>query len=94
MSGWVSIMTNKPSGILYVGVTGSLRHRAWQHRTGALSGFTRKYGLKRLVFTEEHQTIQGAIRRQRVIKGWPRAWKVRLIVENNPDWADLYDQLV
>ncbi len=94
MAGRVYIMANKPNGILYVGATSSLRHRAWQHRTGALPGFTKKYGLRRLVFAEEHQTIQGAIRRERVIKGWPRAWKIRLIVENNPDWADLYDQLV
>jgi putative endonuclease len=93
MSGWVYIMTNKPNGILYVGVTSSLRHRAWQHRTGAVPGFTKKYGLKRLVLAEPHQTIQSAIRREKVIKGWSRAWKIRLIVEHNPDWADLYDQL-
>ncbi len=94
MAGWVYIMTNKPNGILYVGVTSSLRHRAWQHRTSALPGFTKRYGLKRLVLAEPHETIQGAIRREKVIKGWPRAWKVRLIMQSNPEWTDLYDQLV
>ena len=94
MSGWVYIMTNKPNSILYVGATSSLRHRAWQHRTGAIPGFTKKYGLKRLVFAEPHENIQSAIRREKTIKGWPRAWKVRLIAENNPEWVDLYGELV
>ena len=93
MSGWVYIMTNKANGILYVGVTSALRYRAWQHRTGAIPGFTKKYGLKRLVFAEPHETIQSAIQREKIIKGWSRAWKIRLIVEQNPDWADLYDHL-
>ena len=64
MSGWVYIMTNKTNGVLYVGATSNLRHRIWQHRTGAVPGFTKKYGLKRLVFAEPHQTIQSAIRRE------------------------------
>ncbi len=94
MSGWVYIMTNKPNGIFYVGATSSLRHRAWQHRTGAIPGFTKKYGLKHLVFAEPHEAIQSAIRREKTIKGWSRAWKVRLIAENNPEWVDLYGGLV
>lgn len=94
MGGWVYIMTNKPNGTFYVGVTSSLPHRVNQHRTGAVPGFTKKYGLTRLVFAEPHDTIESAIRREKVIKGWPRAWKIRLIREGNPDWADLYDQIV
>jgi len=94
MGGWVYIMTNKPDGTLYVGVTSSLPHRIWQHRTGAIPGFTMRHGLKRLVFAEPHETIQGAIQREKVIKGWPRAWKIRLIIKENPDWADLYDLIL
>jgi len=94
MGGWVYIMTNKPNGTLYVGVTSSLVHRVWQHKTGALPGFTKQHGSKRLVFAEEHESIQGAIRREKVIKGWPRAWKIRLIANENPNWDDLYDRIL
>jgi putative endonuclease len=72
----------------------SLAHRVWQHRTGAIPGFTKRHGLKRLVFAEAHETIQGAIQRESVIKGWPRAWKVRLIVKENPEWGDLYERIL
>jgi len=91
--GWVYIMTNRPDGTLYVGVTSDLAHRAWQHRTGAVPGFTKRYGLKRLVWAEPHDDIRSAIQREKVLKSWPRAWKVRLIHAANPEWNDLYDQL-
>ena len=91
--GWVYILTNRPNGTLYVGVTSELPKRVWEHRTGAVAGFTKKYGLKRLVYFEAHATIEEAIRREKAIKGWLRAWKVRLIASSNPDWADLYDTL-
>jgi putative endonuclease len=71
-----------------------LAARAWQHRTGAIPGFTKKYGLTRLVYVETHETINTAIRRERTLKTWRRAWKVRLITEANPNWDDLYDQLL
>lgn len=87
------MVTNKPNGILYVGVTSDLARRAWEHRTGAIDGFTRRYGLKRLVFAEQHDDIRWAIQREKTIKHWPRAWKVRLINEINPDWNDYYDSL-
>jgi putative endonuclease len=91
--GWVYIMTNRPNGTLYIGVTSDLPRRAWQHREGLIEGFTKRYGLTRLVFFEHHDDIQAAIRREKGPKRWPRAWKVRLIVATNPDWDDLYDRL-
>ena len=91
--GWVYIMTNRPNGTLYVGVTSDLANRTWQHRTGAVPGFTKRYGLKRLVYTESHDDIRSAIQREKTLKTWPRAWKVRLVLANNPDWDDLYDRL-
>ena len=90
--GWVYILANKPNGILYTGVTRDIAKRAWQHREGGC-GFTRRYGVKRLVYCEHHDTIVGAILRERNLKHWPRAWKVRLILAMNPNWDDLYETL-
>ncbi len=92
--GWVYIISNRPNGILYVGVTSNIAQRAWQHREGQVEGFTKRYGLKRLVFVERHEEIQLAIQREKTMKHWPRAWKVRLIRSVNPDWSDLYDTLL
>jgi putative endonuclease len=91
--GWVYILTDRPNGILYTGVTRDIARRAWQHREGVAAGFTRLYGIKRLVWCEYHDTILGAIQREKNMKHWPRAWKVRLILAMNPDWADLYETL-
>jgi putative endonuclease len=91
--GWVYIMTNRPNGTLYTGVTSNLARRAWEHRTGAVDGFTRRHDLKRQVYAERHDDIASAIQREKVLKHWPRAYKVRLIVSNNPRWEDLYDRL-
>ena len=92
--GFVYIMTNKPNGILYVGVTSDIARRAHEHREGLSDGFTKRYGLKRLVYAEPHDTITAAIQREKTMKHWSRAWKVRLILATNPDWDDLYDTLV
>jgi putative endonuclease len=92
--GWVYIMTNRPNGTLYVGVTSDLARRAYQHRTGAVAGFTKRYGLKRLVYAESHIDIRTAIQREKVLKHWTRARKIRLILAANPQWDDLYDQLI
>ena len=89
--GWVYILSNKPNGVLYTGVTNDLARRVGEHRSGAIDGFSRRYGLKRLVFAEQHDDIRFAIQREHTIKHWPRAWKVRLIVADNPDWDDLYE---
>ena len=91
--GWVYIMTNRPNGTLYLGVTGDIVRRAWEHREGLVDGFTKRYGLSRLVYAERHEDIAAAIQRERTMKHWPRAWKINLIVAQNPDWADLYETL-
>ena len=92
--GWVYMMTNRPNGILYVGVTDDIARRAWEHREGVVDGFTKRYGVKRLVYFERYDDIRAARHRERLIKHWPRAWKVRLIHRDNPEWADLYDRLL
>jgi len=89
--GWIYIITNKPNGILYVGVTSDLARRIWEHREGFVDGFTKRYGLKRLVYVEKHDEIVVAIQREKNLKHWSGAWKVRLILAENPEWADLYD---
>ena len=92
--GFVYIMTNRRNGILYVGVTSNLPSRAYQHREGAVDGFTKRYGLKLLVYYEAFDDIRLAIQREKTMKHWPRAWKVRLIHEMNPQWSDLYATLM
>ncbi|MEG3618783.1 GIY-YIG nuclease family protein [Magnetovibrio sp. PR-2] len=91
--GWVYIMTNRPNGTLYVGVTSDLTRRVWEHREGVVDGFTKKYGLKQLVYMEPYDDIRVAIQREKNMKHWPRAWKVRLILGVNPKWDDLFTQL-
>ena len=92
--GWLSIMTNRPNGTLYVGVTSDLARRAWEHRSGAVEGFAKMYGLKLLVYAEGHEDVRQAIQREKNLNHWPRAWKVRLILATNPQWRDLYADLV
>ncbi|MFC1455225.1 GIY-YIG nuclease family protein [Microvirga arabica] len=91
--GWVYVMANRRDGTLYCGVTSDLSHRAWQHRKGLVEGFTKAYGLKRLVWYEHFPDIRDAIQREATMKHWPRAWKVRLIHRMNSDWDDLYETL-
>lgn len=91
--GWVYIMTNKRFGTLYIGVTSDLAARVWQHRTGTGSSFCKKHGLSRLVYAEEHATISEAIAREKAMKAWNRNWKLRQIMDANPDWEDLFDKL-
>jgi putative endonuclease len=90
---WVYIMTNRPSGTLYVGVTSDLRRRVHQHKAGVIEGFTQRYELRTLVYAEQHGNILSAIQREKNIKHWPRAWKVRLIGRDNPGWHDLFESL-
>jgi len=87
-------MTNRRNGTLYVGCTADLQRRVWEHREGVAEGFTKKYGLKQLVYTEWYEDILLAKQREMNMKHWPRAWKVRLIHRDNPDWEDLYDRLL
>lgn len=86
---WVYVLTNKPNGTLYVGVTNSIERRIWEHKTGAVAGFTKQYGLKRLVYFEEYRDISDAISREKEIKGWLRVRKIALIRKENPPWNDL-----
>ena len=93
MGGWVYIVTNKPHGVLYTGVTASLAERASQHRARSGSKFARKYNATRLVYAEPHATMPEAIAREKAVKAWPRLWKLRLIQAHNPDWRDLWNEL-
>jgi putative endonuclease len=92
--GWVYILTNRPNGTLYVGVTSDLARRTWEHREGVAEGFTKRYGLKQLVYVERHDDIRIALQREKNIKHWSRAWKLALIVRENPNWRDPYEHLV
>ena len=85
----VYILASKPNGTLYTGVTSNLMQRIAQHREGVFNGFAKKYDIKRLVWFEPHDDMEAAIRREKQLKKWNRAWKVRLIEENNPEWRDL-----
>ena len=87
-------MANKRNGTLYVGVTSKLPQRAWQHREKAIDGFTSRYGCKTQVWYELHETMEHAIAREKQIKGGPRAKKLALIETGNPDWIDLYEEIV
>jgi putative endonuclease len=91
--GWVYIMTNKPFGTLCIGVTSDIARRVWQHRQGTGSEFCRMHGLKRLVYSEQHARIDEAIAREKAMKAWKRNWKLRQIVDANPEWRDLFDDM-
>jgi putative endonuclease len=90
---WLYIMSNRLNGTLYTGVTTRLLERVAEHKEGVVPGFTKRYGLKRLVYYEGHDSIKAAIQREKTMKTWRRAWKVRLINEFNPAWDNLYDTL-
>ncbi len=91
--GYIYILANRPNGILYLGVTNNLIRRVFEHREGIVKGFSKAYGLKRLVYYEQYDDIRLAIQRERTMKHWPRAWKVRLINGGNREWDDLYPSL-
>ena len=86
-------MTNHVRGVLYIGVTAYLAERVAQHRAGQGSAFCRKYKLTRLVVAESHDTIDDAIRREKQLKAWRRAWKIELIEKANPQWRDLWEHM-
>ena len=93
-NGYVYILTNRPNGVLYVGVTSDLARRVAEHREGVVKGFTKQYGLKRLVYFEAYDDIRIAIQREKNMKHWSRTWKVRLILGANPRWDDLFESLL
>ncbi|HEX5507365.1 MAG TPA: GIY-YIG nuclease family protein [Pseudolabrys sp.] len=92
--GYVYFLTNRPNGILYVGVTNDIIRRVAEHRDGVVAGFKKQYGLKRLVYFDSFDDIRTAIQREKNIKHWSRTWKVRLILKTNPNWNDLYETLL
>jgi putative endonuclease len=87
---YVYILANKPFGTLYIGVTNDLLRRVFEHKQGAVEGFTAKYRLHDLVYYEVHETIEAAIMREKLLKRWRRDWKIDLISAANPEWGDLY----
>ncbi|MDA9095367.1 GIY-YIG nuclease family protein [Porticoccaceae bacterium] len=89
----VYILTNKPLGTLYIGVTSNLPQRIWQHKNKVTKGFTEKYSLNKLVWYEVHEEMMSAIEREKTLKAWKREWKIRIIEEMNPLWRDLYVDL-
>ena len=91
---YVYILASGRYGTLYIGITSDLIKRTWQHQEGFVDGFTKKYSVKQLVWYEIHDDIQSAIGREKQIKKWNRAWKIKLIQEQNPQWRDLYAEVV
>ena len=90
----VYIMASKRNGTLYIGVTSDLAKRVYEHRTGAVEGFTKKYGCHDLVWYEVYDDLQAARQRELQMKEWKRAWKIREIEGLNPEWVDLSDRIV
>jgi putative endonuclease len=94
LGGWVYVMASAPYGTLYIGVTNDISRRVFEHREGVGSAFVRQHGVRRLVYREAFEDISHAIRREKRLKKWPRAWKIRLIEEENPKWEDLYETIL
>ena len=92
--GWVYILTNKKMGTLYIGSTTDLVGRIWQHKNKATPGFTSKYNIDKLVYYEWHDSLNNMVLRERQIKEWHRSWKLRLIIDFNPEWKDLYNDIL
>lgn len=92
-AGYVYIMASGKNGTIYIGVTSDLSRRVWQHREGAIGGFTKKYGCKRLVWFELFENIHDARLFEARMKKWKRGWKIKRIEEHNADWNDLFDTL-
>jgi len=90
----VYILASKRNGTLYVGTTNNIVRRVWEHKSDAVDGFTKQYGVHRLVYAEFHKTMPLAILREKQIKKWRRAWKIEIIEQTNPEWRDLYEEML
>ena len=90
----VYMLASKRNGTLYTGVTSNIVKRVWEHKNHSLEGFTKKYNVTHLVWYEVHETMMSAISREKAIKNWKRAWKINVIEAMNPQWRDLYDDLL
>jgi putative endonuclease len=93
MTYFVYILAIRKHGTIYIGVTNDLARRVWEHRIGKGSHFAAKYKVHNLVYVEPFGEIEMAIQREKTMKEWPRAWKIRQIEKDNPEWNDLYDSL-
>ena len=93
MAYYVYMLASRRNGTLYIGVTNDLVRRAYEHREGFVDGFTRRHGVKTLVYFEAHDDVRIAIGREKTLKRWRRAWKIQLIERDNPDWRDLFDDI-
>ncbi len=89
----VYMLASQRNGTLYIGVTSDLVHRTWQHRNGVVDGFSSRHSVKMLVWYEMHPTMESAISREKALKKWNRAWKLKLIEERNPGWIDLWPEI-
>ncbi|MEC8444476.1 MAG: GIY-YIG nuclease family protein [Pseudomonadota bacterium] len=94
MNACVYMLASQKNGTLYIGVTSDLVKRIWQHKTGRVDGFTKNSSVHRLVYFEQTSDITGAIQREKQLKKWNRQWKINLIEKQNPEWIDLYPQLI
>ncbi len=91
---YVYILASKPYGTLYTGVSSNIPSRTWQHKNDLVERFTKRYRVKRLVWYEQTKSIESAINKEKQIKKWRRRWKLDLIEKMNPDWKDLYDEII
>ena len=90
----VYLLASKRNGTLYVGVTSDLVKRVWEHKDDLVEGFTSKYSVHLLVYYEMHEDMLGAITREKQIKKWDRSWKLKLVERNNPEWKDLWPEVI
>ncbi len=90
---YVYLLANRRNGTLYIELTDDLVKRVWQHREGIIPGFAKRYGVKTLVWCEQHDSRESAFIRERQLKRWNRAWKLELIEKSNPTWRDLWDEV-
>ena len=90
----VYILASKRNGTLYIGVTRNLQQRVWEHKNDLVEGFTKKYGVHRLVYYELHEDMMAAIRREKQMKKWNRTWKLELVETQNPEWEDLWEGII
>ncbi len=91
---YVYILASKRDGTLYIGVTNDLIKRVWEHKNKVADGFTKKYGVDKLVYYESTENIESAILREKQLKNWHRQWKINLIQSKNPEWRDLYEEII
>lgn len=91
---YVYITASKKDGVLYIGVTGDLIKRVWEHKNNVVAGFTKKYFVHRLVYFEATSDVKSAIQRETQLKRWKRSWKIKLFEKDNPNWEDLYPKII